>query len=82
MKKSFRKIILLMMLIPSYSFSLSIPDKYPSYAYVFAEFGVDESYAYDTSFELFVQHNEKKIKAFYENSLSRGENILSFCCLT
>ena len=76
MKKSFRKIILLMMLTSSYSFSLSIPDKYPSYAYVFAEFGVDESYAYDTSFELFVQHNEKKIKAFYENSLSRGENIL------
>jgi len=76
MKKSFRKIILLMMLTSSYSFSLSIPDKYPSYAYVFAEFGVDESYAYDISFELFVLHNEKKIKTFYKRSINRGKNLL------
>ncbi len=76
MKKSFRKIILLMMLIPSYSFSFSITDKYPSYAYVFAEFGVNEAYIYDAGFELFVLHNEKKIKAFYKRSLGRGENLL------
>ena len=76
MKKSMRKMILLMMLIPSYSFSLSITDKYPSYAYVFAEFGVDESYIYDTDFERFVLHNEKKIKAFYKRSLARGKDLL------
>ncbi len=65
-----------MMLISSYSFSLSIPEKYPSYAYVFAEFGVDESYVYDSDFELFVSHNEKKIRIFYDRSLSRGQNFL------
>ncbi len=76
MKKSLQKIILLIMLISSYSFSLSVPEKYPSYAYVFAEFGVDESYVYDTDFELFVLHNEKKIKTFYKRSLNRGQNFL------
>ncbi len=76
MKKSLKKIILLMMLISSYSFSLSITDKYPSYAYVFAEFGVDESYIYDRDFEQFVLQNEKKIKAFYKRSLSRGKDLL------
>ena len=65
-----------MMLIPSYSFSLSITDKYPSYAYVFAEFGVDESYIYDDAFEQFVLSNEKKIKAFYQRSLIRGKDLL------
>ena len=65
-----------MMLISSYSFSLSITDKYPSYAYVFAEFGVDESYIYDRDFEQFVLQNEKKIKAFYKRSLSRGKDLL------
>ncbi len=76
MKKSFKQIILLMILISSYSFSFSVPEKYPSYAYVFAEFGVDESYVYDSDFELFVSHNEKKIKAFYDRSLNRGRNFL------
>lgn len=65
-----------MMLISSYSFSLSITDKYPSYAYVFAEFGVDESYIYDVDFEQFVSQNEKKIKAFYTRSLNRGKDLL------
>ncbi len=76
MIKSFKRVILLMMLISSISFSLSIVEKYPSYAYVFAEFDVDESYVYDSDFELFVLHNEKKIKAFYKRSLDRGENFL------
>ena len=65
-----------MMLVSSYSFSLSITDKYPSYSYVFAEFGVDESYIYDRDFERFVLQNEKKIKAFYTRSLSRGKDLL------
>jgi len=76
MKKSLKKIILLMMLISSYSFSLSITEKYPSYAYVFSEFGVDESYIYDSDFERFVLDNEKKIKTFYKRSLGRGKNLL------
>ncbi len=76
MKKSFKQIILLIILMSSYSFSLSIPEKYPSYAYVLTEFGVDESYAYNTDFERFVSDNEKKIKIFYQRSLSRGENFL------
>lgn len=65
-----------MILIPSYSFSLSIADKYPSYAYVFAEFGVNEDYIYDEDFERFVLHNEEKIKVFYKRSLHRGKDFL------
>jgi membrane-bound lytic murein transglycosylase D len=76
MKKSLIKIILLMILISSSSFSLSIAEKYPGYTYVFAEFGVDEAYIYDTDFELFVLHNEKKIKAFYKRSFQRGKDLL------
>jgi membrane-bound lytic murein transglycosylase D len=76
MKKNLRNIVLLMMLISSFSFSLSITEKYPSYIYVFAEFGVDESYIYDADFELFVLHNEKKIKAFYKRSFQRGKDLL------
>lgn len=64
------------MLITSHSFSRSIPDKYPSYTYVFSEFGVDEAYIYDTDFEQFVLHNEEKIKAFYKRSLHRGKDLL------
>ena len=64
------------MLISSYSFSFSIPDKYPSYTYVFAEFDVDESYIYDADFERFVLHNEKKIKSFYKRSVNRGKDLL------
>ncbi len=74
--KNIKKIVLILLLIPVYSFSISIPDKYPSYAYVFAEFGVDDSYAYDTDFERFVQRNEKKIKSFYKRSLDRGKDLL------
>ncbi len=65
-----------MMLISSTSFSLSITDKYPSYAYVFAEFDIDESYIYDSDFERFILHNEKKIEVFYKHSLARGKNLL------
>ncbi len=76
MKKSIMKSILLVMLISSYSFSLSIADKYPSYTYIFSEFGVDEEYIYDSDFEEFVLHNEEKIKAFYTHSLRRGKDLL------
>ncbi len=76
MKKGLKNIILLMMLLSSYSFSLSLTDKYPSYTYVFSEFGVNEEYIYDPDFERFVLHNEKNIKAFYKRSLVRGENFL------
>jgi membrane-bound lytic murein transglycosylase D len=36
----------------------SLADKYPSYAYVFSEFDVDESYIYDESFVSFAKKNE------------------------
>ncbi len=75
-ERSLRKIIFLMLLISSYSFSLSIIDKYPSYAYVFKEFDVDESYIYDADFEIFVLGHEKNIEAFYKRSLKRGEEFL------
>ncbi len=77
MKKGVRKIILFMILISTYTFSFSTAEKYPGYTYVFSEFGVDESYIYDIDFELFVQHNEKRIKLFYKRSLERGKNLLS-----
>ncbi len=74
--KSLKKVVLSVVLISTYTFSFSITEKYPSYTYVFAEFDVDESYVFDADFELFVQNNEKRIKAFYKNSLKRGESLL------
>ena len=50
--------------------------KYPSYAYVFNEFDVDESYIYDETFISFVTKNEKRMKHFYTRSVKRGETIL------
>jgi len=70
------KILLAGLLLPVYVFSATLADKYPSYAYVFSEFGVDESYIYDSSFERFVLKNEKKIKKFYERSMKKGEKLL------
>ena len=54
----------------------ALADKYPSYAYVFSEFDVDDSYIYDESFVAFVEKHEKKMKHFYKRSLKRGESIL------
>ena len=57
-------------------FSLSLEDKYPSYAYVFDEFDVDISYLYNDDFIDFVQENEDGLKKFYKRSLTRGESLL------
>ncbi len=76
MKKQLLKAWCLMILLPVYAFSASLADKYPSYAYVFSEFGVDESYIYDRSFETFVLRHEKKIKRFYKRSMKKGERLL------
>ncbi len=65
-----------MILLPIYAFSATLAEKYPSYAYVFSEFGVDESYIYDRSFEAFVFRHEKKIKKFYKRSMKKGERLL------
>ena len=54
------KTLCMVLLLPLYVFSAGLADKYPGYAYVFSEFGVDESYIYDRSFEYFVLKNEKK----------------------
>ena len=70
------KTALMVLLLPLYGFSSGLADKYPGYAYVFSEFGVDESYIYDSSFEYFVLKNEKKIKNFYERSMKKGEKLL------
>ncbi len=71
--KSIKNIVWLTILLMNYAFSLSLTEKYPSYAYVFSEFDVDESYIYDASFKSFVLHNEKRMKRFYKNSIKRGE---------
>ena len=64
------------LLMPLYVFSATLAEKYPSYAYVFSEFGVDESYIYDRSFKTFVLKNDKKIKKFYKRSMKKGERVL------
>ncbi len=70
------KIVLTGVLLISYASSISLIEKYPSYEYVFSEFGVDGSYIDDVDFEAFVLHNEKKIKDFYERSMKRGDALL------
>lgn len=72
----FSTLIGLAMLSVCSTYALSLETKYPSYAYVFNEFDVDESYIYDKSFILFVHKYEKKLKRFYQRSLKRGEEIL------
>ncbi len=71
-----RRVSVLLFFLTLFSHSLSIVDKYPSYSYVFSEFGVDESFAYDSEFKAFVLIYEKKIKRFYTHSLKRGELLL------
>jgi len=56
--------------------ALSLENKYPSYAYVFNEFDVDESYSYDDDFLSFVARHERQLKSFYKRSLERGKEIL------
>ncbi len=70
------KLLFLVLLLPLYAVSASLPEKYPSYAYVFSEFSVDESYIYNESFEKFVLKNEKKIRTFYTRSIERGDYLL------
>ncbi len=57
-------------------YALTLEEKYPSYAYVFSEFDVDESYFYANDFNSFVLKNEVNLKAFYKRSLARGKDIL------
>jgi len=54
----------------------TIPQKYPSYAYVLSEFDIDTSYAYDRDFETFVQHHDTQFKRLYKRSQQRGEFLL------
>ncbi len=75
MKYSIRTVFI-MLLLPYYAFSTSLVEKYPSYEYVFTEFGIDEAYIFDVDFEKFVLHNEKKLKLFYEHSMKRGDDFL------
>ena len=70
------KILFIVLFLPLYTHAADLAEKYPSYAYVFSEFGVDESYIYDSSFEQFVLKNEKKIKIFYVRSMKKGKDVL------
>ena len=54
------------------SFSIDIPQKYPSYSYVFGEFDIDSEYIYDEGFNKFVEIHHKEYKRFYDNSIRRG----------
>lgn len=75
-KKSISKIILAAGVFPLFSFAFSVAQKYPSYTYVFSEFGVDQSYVYDEDFERFVLTHESQIMSFYKHSLKKGKNFL------
>jgi len=74
--KSFIRVVLLAVLMHTYSFSTSLMEKYPSYEYVFSEFGVDESYIDDENFKAFVLKNEKRIKNFYNHAMRRGDSLV------
>jgi len=76
LKKYLLIILCIAVFSPLYAFSASLENKYPSYIYVFSEFGVDESYIYDRSFERFVLKNEKKIQKFYQWSMKKGKDLL------
>jgi len=68
--------LLLLFLLGELLFAASLERKYPSYAYVFSEFDVDESYIYDDAFVSFAAKNEKNIKKFYTRAFARGQAIL------
>ncbi|MFT7879972.1 MAG: transglycosylase SLT domain-containing protein [Sulfurimonas sp.] len=54
----------------------SIPQQYPSYAYVLSEFDIDASYAYDREFENYVEGHGSQFRRLYRRSLKRGEFLL------
>jgi len=47
--------------------------KYPSYAYVLAEFDIESEYVYDDEFESFVKSYYKSLERFYTKSIKRGD---------
>ncbi len=59
------------------SFSIDIPQRYPSYSYVFGEFDIDEEYIYDEGFNKFVEKNHKIYSNFYHNSITRGGYLIN-----
>ena len=76
MKGKVMRLWIILALITSSLYAATIPQKYPSYAYVFSEFDIDSSFAYEDAFERFVIRHEKQIKRFYTNSMERGELYL------
>ena len=73
---TFHKILYVYLITTASLFSLSLENKYPSYAYVFDEFDVDTSYLNNDEFMQFVKKNEYGLKKFYKRSLLRGESLL------
>ncbi|UFH60509.1 lytic transglycosylase domain-containing protein [Sulfurovum mangrovi] len=57
-------------------YGISVPQKYPSYAYVLSEFDIDESYAYNREFENYIEEHGTQFSALYRRSLQRGEFLL------
>ncbi|MDM5270623.1 transglycosylase SLT domain-containing protein [Sulfurovum sp. zt1-1] len=57
-------------------YAATIPDKYPSYAYVLSEFDIDEFYAYDRDFESYVQDHDTQFRQLYTQSVKRGEFLI------
>ena len=70
------KTILLAAVFPLFAFAFSVAQKYPSYTYVFSEFGVDRSYVEDEGFVRFVVAHEEQIKRFYRHAFQNGKNLL------
>ncbi len=53
-----------------------IINKYPTYNYVLSQFGVDNNYIYNNSFNKFVIKKEKSLTRFYKNSIKRGKDYI------
>ncbi len=70
------EIFFLVMLLGYMLHATTLANKYPSYAYVFQEFDVDESYLYNDGFRDFVKRHEQQLHRFYRDSLHRGEALL------
>ena len=69
-----RKLLLSLLLLTGLNAS-PLTETFPDYAYVFSEFDVDSTYAYDADFEHYVTVHEKQMRRFYKKALKRGEEL-------
>jgi membrane-bound lytic murein transglycosylase D len=72
-----KRVLLFVLFLGSVALQANIvQEKFPSYHYVFSEFGVEREFANDTYFQHFVLRYEKQLRGFYKHSLKRGEKLL------